>query len=682
MALDRDEILARIDLELLFQEEVGVGRGHGRAATWPCPVATHEQTGKSPPVSINVDKQVWRCHACGTGGSAVDLLMHSRGLSAGAALGLLEERAGLAPSGTPPPRARQQRATAVPQQHEAPSGESSLAVLEHYVAACAAALWRPEGRPVLEWLAARGLGDDVLRANRIGADPGPRDLERADGLPRRGVGAVFPVLGADGRATYCQTRYLRAGRAKYDNPVQAQFGSNPRVALLQPPKDADDAVVVVCEGMPDALTAAGAGARAIAVLGAGYPDAAVAKMVLAAQPRGRIVVAFDADQRGRQGASQLGALLAEAGAGRRVHQLGLPVMGGEQEDVNSWAVRAGSDFAAQFRSALAAAAPLGWELVTSAADLLSEFLAAQADIAGAVKIPTGVPALDELLAHGGWRPGVVLLGGLAGVGKSAFALHTAVHAALAGHPVLYVSVEQSPLELLGRLFCKELARPIADYWNRSPSYLDEARQVAGRLPLANLYLRADPALSTDHDGTVGRVRAWAAAVADLTAATPLVVVDYLQRMRPPEAERRLDVYRQISLAGLGLRQLARDLTCPVIAISSLGRASYDKAVSLDCFKGSGDLEYDADACMVLRVAARNDDEARSITTTRAVVPLELHIVGKNRYGPLTGEHPLLLDFDRSHGAFRSQRQHEPAQRGTADNGRTPPKPPSLDLPDP
>ncbi|MGH9021866.1 MAG: DnaB-like helicase C-terminal domain-containing protein [Acidimicrobiia bacterium] len=82
-------------------------------------------------------------------------------------------------------------------------------------------------------------------------------------------------------------------------------------------------------------------------------------------------------------------------------------------------------------------------------------------------------------------------------------------------------------------------------------------------------------------------------------------------MRPPEADRRLDDHRQVSLAGLGLRQLARDLSCPVVAISSVNRQSYDKAPSLDAFKGSGDLEYDADACLLLRLAARSDEEARA-----------------------------------------------------------------------
>jgi replicative DNA helicase len=153
-------------------------------------------------------------------------------------------------------------------------------------------------------------------------------------------------------------------------------------------------------------------------------------------------------------------------------------------------------------------------------------------------------------------------------------------------------------------------------------------------------------------------------------------------MRPPEGDRRQDPHRQISLAGLGLRQLARDLSCPVVAISSIGRASYDRAPSLDAFKGSGDLEYDADACFLLRVAAATEDEAKAVLARHGAVVLEMHAV-KNRYGPESGASPVLLDFDRGHGAFRQHggRAAAPASaNGSAvTNGAPPPNPPPLQL---
>ncbi len=83
----------------------------------------------------------------------------------------------------------------------------------------------------------------------------------------------------------------------------------------------------------------------------------------------------------------------------------------------------------------------------------------------------------------------------------------------------------------------------------------------------------------------------------------------------------------------------------MLAISSVNRQSYDKPPSLDAFKGSGDLEYDADACLLLRFAARSDDEAKRMAETSRVAPVELYLVGKNRYGPTNVEDPIALDFD-------------------------------------
>jgi replicative DNA helicase len=291
------------------------------------------------------------------------------------------------------------------------------------------------------------------------------------------------------------------------------------------------------------------------------------------------------------------------------------------------------------------------------AELLAHLRATLADRDRTVAIPTGVPAFDALLAHGGWRPGVVLLGGLAGVGKTAFALQAALSAANAGHPVVYLSVEQSPTDLLGRIFCRELGRPIADYWNRDPAFLAAIEKHAPTLHLENLHLPTDPHLASDVEGTVGRLRRWSTAIADHHGTAPLVVVDYLQRMRPPEADRRQDPHRQISMAGLGLLQLARDLSCPVLALSSINRAGYDKTPSLDAFKGSGDLEYDADAAIVLRIDATDAETARHIIegSPDQLAPVGLHVV-KNRYGPVTtAEEPIRLRYDRRHGGFREHK---------------------------
>lgn len=356
MAYDRSEVLASTDLAELADELLGPHRGRGGSATWPCPDRGHgNQTGRTPPVTVfqaSSGDQRWRCHACGAGGTAVDLVMTTQGVGFRDAIEHLARRANVAErDGTAQPLLPRPARILRPASF-APGKPSQE--LERYVGACESHLWAPPGRPMRDWLTKRGLGEEVLRANRVGADPGPRRLSRPRGLPRGGPAVVLPVLGDDGRAAYLQARYLHppSGR-KYDNPAAHLGGPSPRVAevrLAGPGRDRD--VVLVCEGIPDALTAAQHGHRAVAVLGAGLPDDRVAAALADRFPVEQLVVAFDADARGRAGAERLQALLADAGADSRMERLDVPEAYG---DLNSWQQAAGGRFAHELGRAVEAA---------------------------------------------------------------------------------------------------------------------------------------------------------------------------------------------------------------------------------------------------------------------------------------------------------------------------------------
>jgi hypothetical protein len=185
-----------------------------------------------------------------------------------------------------------------------------------YAQRCEKLLWSGTGRGVRDWLNDRGLGDDVLRVNRVGADPGRRFLPRAKGLPGGWPAAVFPALDRYGAIAYFQARFLQPpdGRDKYDNPSR-QWASNPRMAWARPPTTVDrrDGLLVVAEGIPDALIAAQAGFAAVGVLGSMYPDARVADEIAsyARDHAVAVAVCFDCDlsQSGAKGASRLVELL-------------------------------------------------------------------------------------------------------------------------------------------------------------------------------------------------------------------------------------------------------------------------------------------------------------------------------------------------------------------------------------
>jgi hypothetical protein len=262
------------------------------------------------------------------------------------AIELLARRAGVAEVDRPMAALRTARIQRPePTRPTPPSPE-----VERFVAATESYLWSEKGRPMQRWLAERGLGEEVLRANRVGADPGPAALDRTRGLPRGGPAVVLPVLGPDGQAAYLQSRYLSPRGHKYDNPSAALAGALPRVAEVRLPRPADNPdLVVVSEGIPDAMVAAQAGYRAVAVLGAGVPDERTAAALVERFPTERLVVAFDADAPGQAGAERLQELLGERAASQRVARLDVPVSAG---DLNGWQQQAGANFGDELARAM------------------------------------------------------------------------------------------------------------------------------------------------------------------------------------------------------------------------------------------------------------------------------------------------------------------------------------------
>ena len=342
---DRDALLAATDLRALADDLLGPGKRSGRSAMWPCPSDQHAQTGRTPPVSVfnsRRGEQRWRCHGCGDGGTAIDLVLAVRGGTPRDALDFLAQRTGhRAQLDQQRPQRRPTKPRALP-----PSGCSDQQGLDRYVNDCAARLWSPEGITARRWLTnTRGLPADVLACNRVGADPGPRRQERPDGMPRA-AGVVLPVVD-NGHSVYAQLRVIRpAGdRPRYLNPT-GELATNPRVVRARP-TEVRHPEVVVTEGAIDALSAAAAGYRAVGVLSAAYGDEAVA-LALAKLPY-PLVLALDADDAGRSGAQRLATFLAA----RQRPALLLDLGNGDLND----AMRRCDDWPQQMATIVAAAAP-------------------------------------------------------------------------------------------------------------------------------------------------------------------------------------------------------------------------------------------------------------------------------------------------------------------------------------
>jgi len=309
--IDRDDLLRRTDLAALLDElSPAPATRLGSSARWRCIDAGHDD--QHPSITMFVDRrgvQRWKCWSGGHGGTAIDALLVARGGTIADALVELEHRAGSAPEIS--------RSRPLPRQTPTPvetRAEPDAALLD-YVAACERILWHPAGRKVLDYLVTeRGLAPDALKANHVGADPGPSVLRRAAGLPRGGAAAVLPALDLDGKVRYAQARYLEPvdGRPKYDNPA-GRLAANPRLGWVHPATLSDRRHLVVCEGAFDALTVAGTGTPAVAVLGATYVDERVARDVVRGAAGRQVMLAFDGDPAGRIAGATLAVSLTSAG---------------------------------------------------------------------------------------------------------------------------------------------------------------------------------------------------------------------------------------------------------------------------------------------------------------------------------------------------------------------------------
>ncbi|MDB5081096.1 MAG: hypothetical protein JWP00_3020 [Chloroflexi bacterium] len=249
-------------------------------------------------------------------------------------------------------------------------------------------------------------------------------------------------------------------------------------------------------------------------------------------------------------------------------------------------------------------------------------------------VPTGLSRADELL--NGLGTGLYILAGAPGSGKTTLSLQIAQQAAAHGTPVIYVTYENSPSNLVLKALCSRA--------KVSPSQVERGFGNPQALRWAALELQPVFEKLAIIEGTskltVSQVRGKALqALARHKARRCLIVFDYLQRAAHTAGYDQLR-YNVSAMAG-ELRDLANRLGSPVLAISSQNRSGGDYgkgggSATLDSLKESGDLEYSADAVMFLRLS-----DKRQVAPPARAVDL---VLAKNRFGD-TGMVPLVFRPD-------------------------------------
>jgi len=259
-------------------------------------------------------------------------------------------------------------------------------------------------------------------------------------------------------------------------------------------------------------------------------------------------------------------------------------------------------------------------------------------------IPTGFPDLDFKLA-GFQKSDLIILAARPSMGKTALALDIARIVAVNHNvPVGIFSLEMSSQQLVDRMLA---AQSNVDAWKMRTGKLsrqddfESIREGLDRLSKAPIYIDDQPG------NNILKMRSVARRLKS-EKGLGLIIVDYLQLMVPTQTKSD-NMVQQVTEISHSLKNLARELDVPVIALSQLSRAIEQRGgrPRLSDLRDSGSIEQDADVVMFIHREDKYKEESEK--TNIAEILIEKHRNGE------TGR--VELFFNEKKATFQSIDKH-------------------------
>lgn len=240
-------------------------------------------------------------------------------------------------------------------------------------------------------------------------------------------------------------------------------------------------------------------------------------------------------------------------------------------------------------------------------------------------VTTGFTTLDAKLS--GFQPSdLVILTARPSMGKTALALNFAVNAAIKAKKTVGIfSLEMSKEQLVDRLFASLLG---VDSWKLQRGKLDDSDfqnmgPIMDEMSKANIFIDDSSISSLAEFRTKSRRL-------QMEHGLDMLIIDYLQLMSTGNSSYAGNRVQEISEISRSLKQVARELRVPIIALSQLSRAVEarpDKQPQLSDLRESGSIEQDADVVlMIYRDDYYNEDSDRAGITDL--------FIRKHRNGPV------------------------------------------------
>lgn len=230
-------------------------------------------------------------------------------------------------------------------------------------------------------------------------------------------------------------------------------------------------------------------------------------------------------------------------------------------------------------------------------------------------ISTGFHMLDYIC--GGFGKGhLIIIAARPAIGKTSFACNIAANMARAGLVVPFFSIEMSKEEITERVMLSE-AQVDKYAAMQSTKAMQCVMDVGDKIKNWKLFIDDRGSLS------VGQVISTAYKIKQLERKLDCVFIDYLQLMQMEKNENR---NQAVGAMTRRLKQMAKEIKCPVVVLSQLNRAADGRRPAVSDLRDSGEIEQNADMVILLHREKDTDTET-------------LAIVGKNRHGK-TGD----IDF--------------------------------------
>jgi replicative DNA helicase len=257
------------------------------------------------------------------------------------------------------------------------------------------------------------------------------------------------------------------------------------------------------------------------------------------------------------------------------------------------------------------------QAVTVAIDAIEKAWNAKGALTG---ITTGVASLDKSLG-GLHRSDLIVVGARPSVGKTAFMLNLADNSDCS---VGVISGEQGREQVGLRLIAKNgrlnahglrIGRVSDEEW---PKVSNAVMRLADK----RIFINDKPHPSIDD--VMRQARKWKFQY-DIKA----VYIDYLQRIRAPSTMVRAPRHEQVGYVALCMKELARELDIPVVALAQVNRSveeRVNKRPNMGDLKDSGSIEQEADLILLLY----RDDVYNEDSADRGIMEVN---VAKNRHGP-------------------------------------------------